>query len=95
MKIEWHGAGRKAIVKPNPEYPDGMDFDISDGAAVTCVVQLPYPAEECGIYIVTCETCGLTGAITAAGRPDDPRSVKMACHKHKLEGDPSIDPSRI
>lgn len=79
MKIEWIDAGREPRVAPNPEYPDGKDLDTSDGAAKSCFTELPYPARRCGTYIVECETCGLRVGVTTAGRPDDPRSLKVAC----------------
>ncbi len=85
MKIDWHDGGREAQCKSNPNYPNGIDLDPTEGtAAVTCRVELPYPAKRCGVYIIECEKCGLQVGITTAGRPDDPRSVKLACHSHKL-----------
>ncbi len=87
MKIEWHDGGREPRCKPNPKYPNGIDLDNTEGAAVTCKVALPYPAKRCGVYIVECSTCGLRVGVTAAGRPDDPRSIKLACHRHKLGGE--------
>lgn len=80
MKIKWHDAGREPQCAPNPAYPNGMDVDVSDGATLTCLADLPYPAKRCGTYTVECEKCGLRIAVTTAGRPDDPRSVKIACN---------------
>jgi hypothetical protein len=79
MKIEWHDAGREPRVKPNPAYPEGIDVDMSEGAAKTCRTELPYPAKRIGSYTVECEKCGLRVGLTTAGRADDPRSVKLAC----------------
>lgn len=79
MKIEWIDSGREPQCAPNPDYPNGKDMDVSDGAAKTCFTELPYPAKRCGHYIVECETCGLRFGVTTAGRPDDPRSLKVAC----------------
>lgn len=79
MKIEWNDAGREPRIAPNPDYPNGKDIDASDGAAKTCFTELPYPARRCGHYIIECETCGLRVGLTTAGRPDDPRSIKVAC----------------
>lgn len=62
-----------------PNYPDGIAVDASRGKPVSCKVEIPYPAPECGSYVVSCKVCGLTAVITAAGRPDDPISVKLAC----------------
>lgn len=83
ITVEWHGAGRKAQCPPNPAYPAGVDFDASNGAATACMKLLPYPAPECGLHVVHCSICGLSIGVTAAGRADDPRSVKVAC---KIEG---------
>lgn len=79
MKITWHDSGREPQCASNPAYPDGIDLDGSHGAAASCTAALPYPARRCGLFFVLCETCGVSAAITTAGRPDDPRSVKMAC----------------
>lgn len=79
MKIDWIDRGREPQCAPNPAYPDGKDLDCSFGEAKTCFTELPYPAQRCGIYVVECEKCGMRVAITTAGRPDDPRSVKIAC----------------
>lgn len=79
MKVTWYDAGRYPRGKADPAFPNGLDIDISAGAARSCVVQLPYPAKRCGHYMLACEKCGLTGIVTTAGRRDDPRSVKVAC----------------
>lgn len=85
-KIEWVSAGRKAKCAPNPNYPQGKDIDVH-GDIEKCHVEIPYPAEECGYWIVSCNACDLRCAITAAGRSDDPRSYKMPCKvEHKKEG---------
>lgn len=79
MKIEWIDGKREPQCAPDPAYPDGKDTDCSDGASKTCTATLPHPAPRCGYYVVRCEECSMSVAITTAGRPDDPRSVKMAC----------------
>ena len=76
--IEWRDSGREPQCPPNPEYPNGIDLDVSMSGQ-SCDVSLPYPAKRCGAYIVTCKLCGLTVAVTTAGRTDDPRSLKVAC----------------
>lgn len=81
MKIEWIDHGREPQCTPNSDFPKGKDMDVSHGAEATCTQLLPYPAKRCGLYIVECEKCGLRVGITTAGRPDDPRSVKLACIK--------------
>jgi hypothetical protein len=79
FEIEWIDGHREPRHPPNPEYPKGIDLDLSLGAAMACTVQLPYPAKRCGMYLVTCTDCHHLTAISTAGRPDDPRSVKLAC----------------
>lgn len=78
-RVHWHDSGKEPECKPNPNYPDGIDLDVSFGAERTCTARLPYPARRCGSYIVECSKCGLTVACSTAGRPDDPRSIKLAC----------------
>lgn len=46
---------------------------------------LPYPARRCGQYVVKCDVCDQIIVVTTAGRPDDPRSLKMACVSEKLQ----------
>lgn len=79
MKVRWLDGGREPQCPPNPDYPKGIDLDVSDGAKHTCVAELPYPAKRCGSYVVGCEVCGITVACTTAGRSDDPRSIKLPC----------------
>lgn len=71
--------GRTPKCAPNPDYPLGIDIDASEGATVTCKASLPYPAQFCGVWRVKCLDCGYVAAVTAAGRVDDPRSVRVAC----------------
>lgn len=85
FRITWHDAGREPQCPPDPAHPKGIDIDISLGAAQTCQTPLPYPAKRCGQYFIACETCGLTGVVTTAGRPDDPRSIRVACKKETLQ----------
>jgi len=77
--VTWHDKHREPQVKPNPDYPDGKDVDGSFGASRTCTATLPYPARRCGDYWVVCRLCGVRTGCTTAGRPDDPRSLKLAC----------------
>lgn len=78
-RVHWRDSGKEPECAPNPEYPDGIDLDVSFGAARACTVRLPYPARRCGAYLVECAECDLTVACSTAGRPDDPRSIKLAC----------------
>jgi hypothetical protein len=58
-----------------------VDLDATGGDQPACLVKLPYPARECGMWIIKCDLCKVTVAVTAAGRPDDPKSVRILCNK--------------
>jgi hypothetical protein len=77
--ITWRDSGKPPQVKPNPDYPTGKDVDVTDDAADSCTVPLPYPAKRIGAYIVACKLCGYRAGCTTAGRPDDPRSIRLPC----------------
>lgn len=79
IKTDWH----KGKGPPNPLYPKGVELDISKDAKWTCSMELPYPAICIGYHLIECERCGLKVGITAAGRVDDPRSIRVACKKRK------------
>jgi hypothetical protein len=83
FKITWIDHHREPQCPPDPNYPDGIDIDLS-GGHLTCAVPLPYPAKRCGAYYVECKTCGTNVMITTAGRPDDPRSVCLPCRKREM-----------
>ena len=83
IKVTWLDRGREPQCPPNPAFPEGVDCDISREASVTCKTALPYPARRCGYFLVKCDACGQTAMITTAGRPDDPRSVTLACKRSK------------
>lgn len=78
-KVKWRDGKSEPQCAPNPAYPEGIDLDTSGGAAQTCTVALPYPAKRIGAYLIDCPVCGLRTGCTTAGRPDDPRSIKLAC----------------
>lgn len=79
LKFVPNGRG-KAQCEADPAYPNGIALDATNGTDVSsCFMVLPYPAPECGIWEVECSKCGLTVVITAAGRADDPCSVRLAC----------------
>lgn len=63
----------------NPAYPDGVHIQGAVPGARSCTVDLPYPAPERLIWDVRCKRCGYRLAVTAAGRPDDPRSLTLPC----------------
>jgi hypothetical protein len=81
MKVWWVDGEREPREAPDPKYPNGIELDISLGKSPACVAVLPYPAPRCGFYAVECETCGVSTLVTTAGRPDDPRSIKIACER--------------
>jgi hypothetical protein len=79
IEVSWVDRGRDPREKSNPQYPDGIDVDLSKGATRTCKVALPYPALRCGYYALRCGLCGYSAIITTAGRADDPRSAVLPC----------------
>lgn len=83
-KIAFVSTGRLPQCPPDPAYPLGIDIDLSGGATKTCKTSLPYPAPCCGTWIVVCDDCGYGVAVTAAGRIDDPRTLKVACPGARL-----------
>ncbi len=78
LKVTWVDGRREPRCPPDPRFPKGKDIDAAMGAP-SCETDLPYPAKRCGHFVVECPVCGMTAAITTAGRPDDPRSVKIPC----------------
>lgn len=80
-RVEFVRSGRgKAQCPSDPNFPAGIAFDLTRSLkAPSCDVKLPYPAPECGMWIVTCAKCAMVVAVTAAGRRDDPISVKLGC----------------
>lgn len=79
LRVKWIDAGREPKCAPNPDYPNGVDLDVSNGAAKTCTAPLRYPALRCGHHVVECRVCKQRVHVTTAGRADDPKSVKIAC----------------
>jgi hypothetical protein len=78
--IEFIKSGRgKARSPANPSLPRGIVVDMSKRATPSCTVDLPYPAPECGQFHVRCTLCNLSLIVSAAGRPDDPTQVIIAC----------------
>lgn len=84
FKVEWIDHKREPQCAPDPAFPNGKDIRIASEAQKRCTAILPYPAKRCGVYIVECSTCGLRVGVTTAGRPDDPKSVEMACYSNVL-----------
>jgi hypothetical protein len=85
LTVTWLTHHRKARNAPDPAFPQGIDVlsvpDPGCDGARTCRTELPWPAPECGLHIVKCSVCQLSIAVTAAGRPDDPRSITVFCRK--------------
>jgi hypothetical protein len=80
VTIEWMDGHRYPREAPDPRYPRGMDVDLaSPEDKLTCTVDLPCPAKRCGLYRLRCQICDQRIALTTAGRPDDPRSVRIPC----------------
>lgn len=79
--IVWLDKHREPQCPADPRYPTGIDLDVSAGAKIACQTPLPYPAKRCGMYVVTCKTCGWKSVVTTAGRADDPRSLTVPCNK--------------
>ena len=90
ISVTFQPSGRgKAQCDPDPDFPEGKHVILSAAGVPTCEVDLPYPAPECGLLIVKCALCNLQVALTAAGRPDDPRSVRVPCLISQPKGEPS------
>lgn len=78
--ITWFDRGREPECPPDPAYPNGIDIVAPrQELQPSCTVTLPYPARRCGFYCVDCVRCEQRVIVTTAGRPDDPRSLTLAC----------------
>lgn len=88
LTAEWVDREREPQCPSNPMFPRGIDVDMSEGAAKTCSMEVPYPAKRCGLYVIACDVCGQRNAVTTAGRPDDPRKITMACFVHVMDPNP-------
>jgi hypothetical protein len=85
FRVTWLDKGYEPRKPPNPDYPNGMDVDMSSGSSVTCSTDLPYPAKRCGLFSIECLICGMKVLLTTAGRIDDPRSVTVKCLGRTLQ----------
>jgi len=81
FKLKFIKTADRATNPADPAYPKGMTIDQTAGRRPACRVQLPYPAECPGVFVLTCEACDFRAVITTAGRADDPRSVLFPCHR--------------
>jgi hypothetical protein len=79
--VVWHDARKEPQCEPNPAHPNGVDVDASLGSEPSCVVEVPYPAPRIGAHVIRCKRCGYSIAVSTAGRPDDPRSVRLPCQE--------------
>jgi hypothetical protein len=80
IHIEFKPTGRGAAqCEADPNHPDGIEIDMSKPHKPSCLVVLPYPAPECGLWMIRCGVCAKSLIVTAAGRRDDATSVRMAC----------------
>lgn len=83
-KVIFHDAQREPQVPFNRDHPWGQTIDVTMGREPSCTVELPWPADRCGMFVAECLTCGFTVGLSAAGRVDDPREVKMPCMKRPM-----------
>ena len=80
FEITFKPSGRGPARCPtDPEFPEGVRANAQTRIGPSCTIEFPYPAPECGYFMVKCRTCGFHIAVTAAGRPDDPRSLTVSC----------------
>jgi hypothetical protein len=85
-KIQWIDGGREPQCPADPRFPDGINVDLrTDPFKPHCRLALTYPAPRVGHWRISC-TCGYSAIVTAAGRPDDPRSVLIPCKELALGG---------
>ena len=75
---EPRAGGRPPSEPANPDFPNGMDVDITNGER-SCVAALPLVNNRLGLYIVRCELCGMSCALTVAGRADDALLARIPC----------------
>lgn len=77
LKITFLSQNRPPQCPPNPKYPDGIVIDTGERPA--CAVDLPYPAQCVGAWLIQCDRCGTSVVCTAAGRVDDPKAILVPC----------------
>ena len=84
LRVKWFDSGRAPTQPPNPDYPDGIDLNMSKDEQDACYTTLPYPAKRIGSYVISCNKCGLKAVCTTAGRMDDPRSIIVPCKTEEV-----------
>jgi hypothetical protein len=77
--VDWIDLHRSSDAPADPAWPCGSAIDVALDALTACRLELPWPAERCGLWIVTCRRCGFHIRLETAGRADDPCSVKIPC----------------
>jgi hypothetical protein len=80
--VDWVDMHRTSDQPADAAYPRGCAIDVALDAMKACRLELPYPAERCGLWVVTCRACGFSIALATAGRADDPKSVRVPCKLH-------------
>lgn len=79
ITVTFHPNGQGKAKCPSDEnFPNGKLIQISTNKNAHKIT-LPYPASECGIWILKCEACNFAVGVTAAGRKDDPNQVNFMC----------------
>jgi hypothetical protein len=79
FSVDWIDGGRGAGYPADPSYPNGVGIDVAMDAPRACRVELPWPANGVGLWVVVCGACGYAVALGTAGRSDDPRTVRVPC----------------
>ena len=80
--VIWIDRGRSPRIAPDPNFPNGKHID--SGERPACHILLPYMTEKnVGYWFIECQVCKTTAIITAASRPDDPRSLMLPCKETK------------
>ena len=81
IDVKFNDSGREPSQKADPRFPRGMTISMARPGQTSCTYNLPYPAPRCGIYSISCNICGLTVAVTVAGRADDPNKITLPCKR--------------
>lgn len=92
FEIEYLPSKAEGIREIKPEYPNGVDVDLSAGAQDICVATLIYPAPQSGLCNVTCQNCGYQIALSVHAMADDAKSIKVPCFRAAFsENQPEMD----